>query len=323
MLRTTARTTLAFLALTATTTIASAQSDYPNKPIRIIVGLAAGAINDVQARVVAAKLAERVKQPVVVENRTGAGGNIAAEFVARAAPDGYTLLMTPTATMAINPAVYTKLPYKSPDDFVAITQLSTYPLFLAVQQDLPVKNVKELLAHAKANPTKANLASPATFFDMVTALLTLDTGVKFEVIRFKSTPETMTALITGQAMIAFQEYRSLAPQLKAGKAKALATLSTTRSADLPDVPTIVEAGYGHAAAQPFSGIVAPAKTPPAIVKKLETEINAVLNSPDVKERWKSLGLFSVESSSEAFGKLIVSEIKRWKDVATKANIKLD
>jgi tripartite-type tricarboxylate transporter receptor subunit TctC len=311
------------MALAASTGMASAQGDFPNKPIRIIVGLAAGAINDVQARVVAAKLAERVKQPVVVENRTGAGGNIAAEFVARAAPDGYTLLMTPTATMVINPAVYTKLPYKSPDDFVPIMQLSTYPLFLAVQNDLPVKSVKELLAYAKANPAKANLASPATFFDMVTALLTLDTGVKFEVIRFKSTPETMTALITGQAMISFQEYRSIAPQLKAGKAKTLATLSTTRSADLPDVPTIVEQGYPHAAAQPFSGIVAPAKTPPAVVKKLETEIKAVLNEPDVKERWKSLGLHSVESSSEAFGKLIVSEIKRWKEVATKANIKLD
>lgn len=319
----TIRNALATALLALFPSMAVAQADFPRQPIRMIVGLAPGAINDVQARVVAAKLAERVGQPVVVENRTGAGGNIAAEAVARAAPDGYTLLVTPTATMVINPAVYTKLPYKSPDDFVPITQISTYPLYLTVAADLPVKSVRELLDHAKANPAKANLATPATFFDMVVALLTLNTGAKFELVRFKSTPETMTALLTGQAMIAFQEYRSLAPQLQAGKVKALATLWSTRTAELPNVPSMAEAGYPNAAAQPFTGFVAPAKTPAAVVKRLETEINAVMKLPDVQERWKQLGLYTVESSSAAFGKLIVSEIERWKGVAKAANIKLD
>ena len=308
-------------------TVAFAQADaaagWPKQPIKMIVGLAPGAINDVQARVVAQKLAERLGQPVVVENRTGAGGNIGAEFVARAAPDGYTLLVAPTATLVINPAVYTKLAYHPQKDFVPIVQIATYPLYLTVAAGLPVKSVKELLDHAKANPDKANLGSPATFFDMMTALLTLNTGATFVVIPFKSTPETMTALLTGQTMIGFQEYRSVAPQIQAGKVKVLAVMSGKRSTDLPEIPSIAEAGYPAAVAQPFTGIVAPKATPAAIVKKLETEINMVLKAPDVVERWKSLGLYTVESTSSTFEKMIDTEIKRWTDVAKAANIKLD
>ena len=144
--------TLWAMAGTTAVTSAHAQTDYPKQPIKMVVGLAPGAINDIQGRVVAGKLAERLGQPVVVENRTGAGGNIGAEFVARAAPDGYTLLVAPTATMAVNPAVYSKLPYNAQKDFVPVAQLSTYPLYLAINAELPVNNVKELLAHAKANP---------------------------------------------------------------------------------------------------------------------------------------------------------------------------
>lgn len=306
---------------------ASAQQDagaqFPRQPIKMLVGLAPGAINDVQARVIAQKLSERLGQPVVVENKTGAGGNIAAEFVARAAPDGYTLLVAPTATLVVNPAVYTKLPYDSQKDFVPIVQVSTYPLYLAVRSDLPANSVKELVAYAKANPDKANLGSPATFFDVMTAMLTADTGAKFEVVRFKSTPETMTALITGQTMIGFQEYRSLLPQLQAGKVKAIAIMTDKRSAELPNVATIHEAGFGHAAAQPVTGIVAPKATPLAVVKRLETEINTVLKMPDVQERWKSLGLYTVDSTSESFTAWIDKEIKRWSAGAKAANIKLD
>jgi tripartite-type tricarboxylate transporter receptor subunit TctC len=319
---------VAFLAaVSLPPTIAAAQQSdaaaYPRQPIKILVGLAPGAINDVQARVIAQKMSDRMGQPVVVENKTGAGGNIAAEFVARAAPDGYTLLVAPTATLVVNPAVYTKLPYSSQQDFVPIVQISTYPLYLAVPAGLPVSSVKELLDYAKANPDKANLGSPATFFDVMTAILTANTGAKFVVIPFKSTPETMTALITGQTMIGFQEYRSLSAQLQAGKVKALAIMSAKRSAELPDVPTITEAGYGHAVAQPVTGVVAPKATPIAIVKRLETEINAILKLPDVQERWKALGLYTVDSTTESFTVWIDQEIKRWSAGAKAANIKLD
>ncbi len=296
---------------------------YPRQAIKMIVGLAPGAINDVQGRVIAQKLSDRLGQPVVVENKTGAGGNIAAEFVARSAPDGYTLLVAPTATLVVNPAVYTKLPYDSQRDFVPIVQISTYPLYLAVPAALPVSSVKELIEYAKANPDKANLGSPATFFEVMTAILTANTGAKFVTIPFKSTPETMTALITGQTMIGFQEYRSLMPQLQAGKAKAIAIMTDKRSAELPNVETIYEAGFGHAAAQPVTGIVAPKATPIAVVKLLEGEINAILKMPDVQERWKSLGLFAVESTTESFTAWIDTEIKRWAAGAKAANIKLD
>ncbi len=297
--------------------------DWPRQPIRVMVGLAPGAINDIQARVVAGKLAERLGQPVVVENRTGAGGNIAAEAVARAAPDGYTLLTAPTATMVINPAVFTKLAYDPQKDFVPIAQLSTYPLYLAVSAGLPVNNVKELLEHARKNPDKANVGSPATFFEMVTALLTLNSGAKFVVIPFKSTPETMTAILTGQTMIGFQEYRVVAPQIAAGKIKVLAIMSKDRSADMPQVPSITEAGFPHATAQPVTFLVAPRATPAPIVKRLEAEIAAIMKLPDVAERWKSLGLSTVDSSSEASSRFIDTEIERWRGVAKAANIKLD
>lgn len=302
---------------------AYAQTDYPRQPIKMIVGLAPGAINDVQARVIAQKLAERMGQPVVVENRTGAGGNIAAEFVARAQADGYTLLVAPTATLVINPAVYTKLPYDSQRDFAPIAQISTYPIYLTVAAGLPVTSVKDLLAHAKANPDKANLGSPATFFDMVTALLTMNTGVKFVTIPFKSTPETMTAVLTGQTMIGFQEFRSVNPHIQAGKAKVLAVMGPQRTKDMPSVPSIAEAGFPHASAQPVTGIVAPKATPAAIIRRLETEINWALKQPDVEERWRSLGLTAMQSTPESFAAWIDSEIKRWAGVAKAANIKLD
>ena len=302
---------------------AYAQADYPRQPIKMIVGLAPGAINDVQTRVIAVKLAERLGQPVVVENRTGAGGNIAAEFVARAAPDGYTLFNAPTSTLVINPAVYPKLGYHPQRDFVLIAQVSAYPLYLTVNADLPVKSVKELLAHAKANPDKANLGSPATFFELVTALLTLNTGAKFVTIPFKSTPETMTGILTGQTMIAFVELNTLAPQLKAGKVRALAVTIGQRTADLPEVPSMAEAGFPDAVAQAFTGFVAPKGMPQAIVDKLSAEMNAILKLPDVVERWKSLGLNPVESTPAGFAKYIDDEIKRWTDVAKTANIKLE
>ena len=317
----------AFCAATALAAGAQAQGDpaagWPRQPVKIVVGLAAGAVNDVQTRVVAAKLAERLGQPVVVENRPGAGGAIAAELVARAAPDGYTLYNAPTSTITVNPAVYSKLPYHPVRDFVAITQLSVFPLYLVVNAQLPVRDVKGLLAHAKANPDKANLATPGAFFDLMVAILKIKSGVSFVSIPFKSTPETMMAVLNGQAMIAYVEYNTLNPQLKAGKARALANTAPTRSAEVPDVPTMAEAGFPEAVTQPITGIVAPKATPPAIVKRLETEINAVMRMPEVVERFKTMGIQTVDSNSEKFAKLIETDVKRWTEIAKAANIKLD
>ena len=314
-------------ALTGALPAALAQADpaagWPKLPIRLIVGFAPGAINDVQSRIVAGKLSERLGQPVVVENKTGAGGNIAAGFVARAAPDGYTLLTAPTGTLTINPAVYTKLPYDALKDFLPVTQISTYPLYLTINAEMPVKDLKGLIAHAKANPDKANLGSPSAFFELFNGILSRQAGIKFVTIPFKSTPETMTAVLTNQVMIAYQDFNTVGPQIKAGKARVLATMSVNRSTELPDVPSIAELGYPDAAAQPFTGIVAPKNTPAAIVKKLEGEINAIVKLPDVVERWKALGLYAVASTSADFAKMIEADIKRWTAAAKAANIKLD
>ena len=300
-----------------------AQDNYPKQPIKMLVGLAAGAINDIQGRVIAAKLAERLGVPVVVENKVGAGGNIAAEFVARAAPDGYTLLVAPTSTLTVNPAVYAKLGYDPQKDFVPVTQLSAYQLYLTVNANSPAKTVPELIALAKAQPEKANLGSPSTVFELITAMFMQRAGIKFETIPFKSTAETMTALLTEQVMIAFQDYNSLVQQIKAGKVRVLVTTGSKRSVDLPEVPTFAEVGYPGIELEPLTGIVAPKNTPMPIVRKLQTEIQAVLKSPDVAERWRTLAMTPVGNSSEEFASLIDREIKRWTKVAKAANIKLE
>ena len=302
---------------------AQGASDWPRQPIRMVVGFAPGAVNDVQARVVGQKLSERYKQPVVVENRTGAGGNIAAEFAARAPADGYTLFVAPTATLVINPAVYSKLSYDPQKDFAPITQLSGYHLYLTVNASLPVKSVKDLIAYAKANPEKANHAVPATTFQMLAALFEQRSGTKFETLLFKSNAETMTALLNGQAMIIFTDFGNLSTQSKAGKVRGLAIAAMKRNAEMPDIPTLDELGYAGVELIPLTGLVAPRGTPEPIIAKLHADVVDILKQPDVQERFKSVGLFTVGSSPAEFAGMIDSEIKRWKEVATAAKIKLD
>jgi tripartite-type tricarboxylate transporter receptor subunit TctC len=289
----------------------------------MVVGLAAGAINDIQGRVIAQKLSERLKQPVIVENKPGAGGNIGAEYVARAAPDGHTLLIAPTATLVINTAVYSKLNYHPKRDFAPITQITEYPLYLTVNATTPVKTVKELVAYANANPKKANHAVPATTFELLCALFEQKTGTKFVSLPFKSNAQTMGALLNGQAMIVFTDYGNLAAQMKANKVRPLAATSRQRSRQLPDLPTLGELGYAGVEMLPFTGIVAPKATPAAVVDRLHREITAVLKDPAVKARFEELGLDIVGSTPGEFAAMIDREGARWKEVATKANIKLD
>jgi tripartite-type tricarboxylate transporter receptor subunit TctC len=317
-----ARLALAAGAISAALSPSSAQ-EWPRQPVKMIVGLAPGAINDIQGRVIAQKLSERLKQPVIVENKPGAGGNIGAEFVARAAPDGYTLLVAPTATLVINTAVYSKLNYHPVRDYAPITQITEYPLYLTVNASTPAKSVKELVAYAKANPAKANHATPATTFDLLCALFEQKTGTKFVTIPFKSNAQTMGALLNGQAMIVFTDYGNLSAQMKANKVRPLAATSRNRSRQMPDLPTLGELGYAGVEMLPLTGIVAPKATPSPIVAKLHQEITAVLKDPAVKARFEGLGLDIVGSSPQEFAALIDRESARWKEVATKANIKLD
>ena len=296
---------------------------YPRQPIKIVVGFAPGGSNDLLARLLAQKLGERLGQPGVVENRPGAGAIIATEHVMRAPPDGYTLLMAPAGTLTINPAVYSKLNYDPLKSFEHIVNVATYPFLLSVRGDGPIKTVKDLIDFAKANPDKANYSSTSTTFQLLSELFNAKAGVKFEHIPFKSGGEVVAAILTGQVTTAFADAGPALPQVKSGKLRALATSGTRRFAELPDLPTMKEAGVDGVAVDGFSGLVAPLSTPQAIVNKLEGEVNALLKLADVQERLRQIGLEPAGGTGADFRAMIARDIPVWTAVAKAANIRLD
>jgi tripartite-type tricarboxylate transporter receptor subunit TctC len=308
----------------AAMTSASAQEDpakYPTKTIRIIVGFAAGGGNDIIARVFGQKLSESFGQPVIVENKPGGGAIVATEYVAKSAPDGYTLLMSASG-ISINPAVYAKLPYDAVNDFTAVSELGSFPLIMIVNPSSQIKSVAELVTYAKANPDKTNYASSSASFQLVTELFKQKTGAPMQVIPYKSANESVLAVISGQVTTTIADAGPVAGQVKSGTARALAVTATTRMEDLPDVPTLKEAGVDVDAVL-WSGIFVPKATPPAIVRKIEGELMRIARLPDVIARLKLLGIDSIGSSSEEFTKILAADIARWGEVARAANIKIE
>jgi tripartite-type tricarboxylate transporter receptor subunit TctC len=308
----------------AAMTSASAQEDsakYPTKPIRIIVGFAAGGGNDIIARVFGQKLSESLGQPVIVENKPGGGAIVATEYVARSAPDGYTLLMSASG-ISINPAVYAKLPYDAVNDFTAVSELGSFPLIMIVNASSPIKSVAELVTYAKANPDKTNYASSSASFQLVTELFKQKTGAPMQVIPYKSANESVLAVISGQVTTTIADAGPVAGQVKSGTARALAVAAPKRMEDLPDVPTLKEAGVDVDAVL-WSGIFVPKATPPAIVRKLESELMRIARLPDVIARLKPLGIDSIGNSSQEFTKILAADIARWGEVARAANIKIE
>ena len=299
---------------------ASAQ-EYPAKPVHIIVGFAAGGGNDIIARVFGQKLSESLGQPVIVENKPGGGAIVATDYVAKSTPDGYTLLMSASG-ISINPAVYAKLPYDAVNDFVAVSELASFPLIMIVSANSPIKSVAEFVAYAKANPEKTNYASSSASFQLVTELFKLKTGAPMQVIPYKSANESVLAVISGQVATTIADAGPVIPQVKSGTARALAVATARRIDDLPDVPTLKEAGADVEAVL-WSGIFVPKGTPPAVVKKLEGEFMQIAKSPDVIARLKPLGIDPVGNSSEEFGKILAADIARWGAVARAANIKME
>ncbi len=295
--------------------------DWPKQPIRILVGFAAGGSNDIISRIVGSKLSERLGVPVVIENRTGGNGNIAAEAVARAAPDGYTLGNAPTGIMIQNVVLFEKLPYDPVKQFAPIGIVANYPMYLSVSADLPVKTVAELLAHAKANPGKANYGGTSGLFQLISEQFKQRSGTHFEHIPFRSSAELVTALMSGQTMMSFIDPAPLMAQVRAGKVRILAVTDTKRSPEVPDVPTMAEAGFAGMEAEAFSGLVAPAGTPPAIVSRINRELGEIVKLPDVVERFKQLAANPAYFTPEQFAALVAREIPRWREVAQKAGIK--
>jgi len=315
---------LAALAAAAIATSASAQenpANYPTRPIHIVVGFTAGGGNDIIARIFGQKLSEDLGQPVIIENRPGAGAIVATEHVAKSAPDGYTLLVGPSG-MAINAAVYAKLPYDAIGDFVAVSELASFPLILIVNASSPIKSVAELVAYAKANPDKANYSSSSASFQLVTELFKQKTGAPLQVISYKGANDSVMAVISGQVTATIADAGPVTSQVKGGQVRALAVASTARTADLPDVPTLREAGV-DVDADLWSGVFAPKNTPPAIVIKLQDELMRIARLPDVIAHLKPLGIVPVGNSSEEFAKILASDIARWTAVAKAGNIRIE
>ena len=308
-------------------TPALAQGDpaqtYPSKPIRIIVGFGPGGGNDIFARLIGQKLGERLGQPVLVENKPGAGAIIGTEFVAKAAPDGYTLLVGATGAMTINPAVYSKLSYDTVRDFAPISMIASFPLLVTVNAAAPPRSIQELVAYAKANPAKANYASSSAAFHLATELFKQKTGAPFEHIAYKSSGESLTAVVSGEVLMALADAPPVSGHLRGGRIRALAVTSAQRISEFPEVPTMAEAGVPDLDVRLWSGIFAPAATPAGIVKKLEKELIEIVKLPDVNERLKGLAVDPAGSTSQEFARMIAAELPRWAAIAKAANIRLD
>jgi tripartite-type tricarboxylate transporter receptor subunit TctC len=304
---------------------ASAQEDpakYPTRAIHIVVGFTPGGGNDILARIVGQKLSESFGQPVVIDNKPGGGAIVATEYVAKAAPDGYTLLVGASGAMTINPAVYTKLPYDAVRDFVPLSEIGSFPLILVVKTSSPFKSVADLVAYAKANPDKTNYSSASTAFQVATELFKQKTGAPMQEIPYKGAADSVMAVISGQVTATIADAGPVSGQIAGGQVRALAVAAPARAKDFPDVPTMKEAGADVEAVL-WSGLFAPKNTPPAIARKLEGELMRIARLPEVVEKLKPLGIEPVGNSSEQFAAVMTSDIARWTAVARAANIKIE
>ena len=289
---------------------------YPTKPIRIFVTIGPGAAADVLTRIVAEKLAPRLGQPIVVENRAGAGGNIAADAVAKAAPDGYTLLMASSSTHGANVSVYPKLPFDPIKDFAPIVLVATNPNVLVVPPSLGVNSLAELLALARQKPGELTYASGGTGTSMHISgeVLAMLGGIKLQHIPFKSTPEAINAALAGEVSMTFASAPTAMSQVKAGKLKALGLTSERPLASLPEVQPLAAQGLAGFDVSAWFGLAAPAATPEPVINRLNSDTLAVLAMPEVREKFASLGMEPLGGTPAEFGAFIRSEIKRLGEV---------
>ena len=313
------------LAATAALAFAVHAQPYPNKPIRLLVGFAPGGNTDTVARVVGQKLADKLGQQVIIENKAGAGGTIATGEVARAAPDGYTLTMGTTTTHAIAVAAYSNLTYDPNTDFEPIALVANAPYMLTVNPAVPAKDLKEFVALVKSQPGKFNYGSAgqATTTHLVMATFATRAGLEMVHVPFKGNAPATTAVLGNQVEILFGGLPPLLPHVAAGKLRALAISTAKRSPSAPDVPTIAESGYPGFDISLWLGFFAPKGTPAAVVKRLETELLAIANSAEMKELLLKQGLEPNAASGADLAKLVKAEIDTYKAVFKAANIKME
>ena len=300
---------------------ASAQT-YPNHAVRLVVPFLAGGSTDIVGRTVAQKLSEMWGQPVVVDNRPGGSTMIGTEAVARAAPDGYTLLMTP-APFTINPSLVAKVAYDALNDFAPVTLINTTPLVMVVNPGVPAKNVREFIALAKAKPGKLNFGSSGTGGSnhLAGELFNAMAGLKMAHIPYKGNAGALTDLVGGHLDVVYNGLTSALALVKGRKLRALAMTSLKRNATLPDVPTLDESGLKGFEAVAWNGLTAPAKTPREVIAKINADVLKVVNSPELKERLKAEGSDPVGNTPEQFGVFLRDEIAKWAKVIKFANVK--
>ena len=311
---------LAALWLAAAIAPASAQSDYPSRPIRLVVGFAAGGGNDIFARLVADKASQILGQSVIVENKPGAGGRLAPEYVLSQPGDGYTLFVGPSGAMAVAAAIYSDLKYSPTKDFVPIAMIANFPLIMVIGEDNPSKNVKEFVEWMKQHPDKANYASSSPAFTITTELLKLKSGMPGTMIPYKSSNEMDLSVMEGQTALSIADGPPTIPQVKAGKVKAIAVTGKERSSELPDVPSMSEAGYPDVDVHLWSGVFAPSATPTPIVAKLQKAFVQAIADPGVSQKLKAMAVDPGGATPEEFTKIINRDVEKFRGVVKVAHL---
>jgi tripartite-type tricarboxylate transporter receptor subunit TctC len=320
--RLTRRAAMSLLAAPAVLKVlpARADSDFPNRPIRLIVGFAAGGGNDIFARLVADKASSLLGQPVVVENRPAAGGRLAAEYVSQQPADGYTLMVAASGMMSVAGAIYQDLKYDPVKSFQPLAMIAHFPLILVVAGDSPVKSVKELVEWGKQHPDKANYPATSPAFIITSELFKLKSGIPGVMIPYKSSNEMIMSIIEGNSLYAFPDGPPTIPQVKAGKVRALAVTGAERSPQLPDTPSMSEAGFPSVDVHLWSGIFAPTGAPAPAAAKLERAFAQAIADPGVADKLKSMAVNPGGPEPEAFRQQIADEIKKYSEVVKAANL---
>ena len=315
---------LSSLLLTLCGTVHAQVSSYPSQPVKILVGFAAGGATDILARLVAKHLSDQWGQPVIVENRPGAGGNIAHEAVAKAPGDGYTLLFT-SAPLTINPSLYRNLPYDTVRDFAPVTLLATVPSLLLVPSDSKLTTIGDFIRHAKGNPGKLSYGSAGNGTPQHLAMELLKSSASLHIVHipYKGGAPAVADLIAGQTHVMFAAFPEAAPHVRSGRLKPLAISSTRRSALMPDLPTVAESGIRGYEAIGWQGLLAPASTPRPVVQKIHDTLAAALNQPEVRERIRGMGIDLSGAGPEEFGRFIGGEVAKWAKVVKASGASID
>jgi tripartite-type tricarboxylate transporter receptor subunit TctC len=313
------------LAIAAFATASMGDPTYPSKSIRMIVPFTPGGGTDTLARIVGNKLAESMKVSVMIENRPGAGGNIGTDAAAKSPPDGYTIVMSVTSILAINPSLYSKLPYNAARDLTPVSTIATSPLVIVTAENSPYKTIADVIATAKAKPGTVTFGTPGngTIAHMSGELLQRAAGIKMQHVPYKGAAQALADLMGGQISLYFATAPAVASHIKGGKLRAVAVTSAKRSEDLPSIPTVSESGYQGFDATTWFGFLAPAGTPAPIITRLNTEINRALKTQEVRDKFRAEGSDILGGTPEEFAALLKADLVKWGQVVKESGARLD